>query len=84
MKTEIFEDVVNFLVDKLPPEEVLSFRPSARAQERFDHLSEAIKTGRASAEERAEMEQNIQLEHMMQLAKARARVKQAQAATVAR
>lgn len=75
MKTEVFEDVVNFLVEKLPAEEVISFRPSPRAQERFDQLSRAVQSGKATPEERAEMEQNIQLEHMMQLAKARARVK---------
>lgn len=75
MKTQVFEDVVNFLVDKLPAEEVISFRPSPRAQERFNELSSAIETGVATPDERAEMEQNIQLEHMMQLAKARARAK---------
>ncbi|RYX85589.1 hypothetical protein EON83_04420 [bacterium] len=74
MKTEIFEDVVNFLVDKLPSEEVISICPSARAQERFNQLSNAVKTGGATPEKRAELEQNIQLEHMMQLAKARERV----------
>ena len=39
MKTEIFEDLVNFLVEKLPAEEVISFCPSPRAQERFNELS---------------------------------------------
>ena len=82
MKTEFFEDLVNFLVEKLPPEEVVSFRPSPRAQERFNELSTAVKTGVATPEERAEMEQNIQLEHMMQLAKARARAKVAAQQTV--
>ncbi len=75
MKTEIFEDLVNFLVEKLPAEEVISFCPSPRAQERFNELSNSIKSGVATPSERAEMEQNIQLEHMMQLAKARARAK---------
>ena len=78
MKTEIFEDVVNFMVDKLPPDEVISFRPSPRAQERFDELSQAIKSGQATPDERAEMEDNIRLEHLMQLAKARARAKVAE------
>lgn len=77
MKTEIFEDVVNFLVDKLPAEEVISFRPSPRAQDRFIELTNAVKSGTATQEEWTELEQNVQLEHMMQLAKARARVKQA-------
>lgn len=75
MKTEIFDDLVNFLVEKLPAEEVISFRPSPRAQERFNELSNAVKFGLATPAERAEMEQNIQLEHMMQLAKTRARAK---------
>ncbi len=83
MKSEIFEDVVNFLVDKLPPDEVISFHPSARAQERFNELSSAMKAGTATLEERTEMDQSIQLEHMMQLAKARARIKQTQSVTSA-
>lgn len=78
MKTEIFDDLVNFLVDKLPPEEVISFRPSPRAQERFNALLQAIQAGTATPDECAEMEQNVQLEHLMQLAKARARIKVAE------
>lgn len=75
MKTEIYEDVVNFIVDKLPPDEVISFRPSPNAQQRFEALSQAIKSGEATSDERAEMEECLRLEHLMQLAKARARAK---------
>lgn len=75
MKTEIYEDVVNFIVDKLPPAEVISFRPSPNAQQRFEELSQAIKSGQATPDERAEMEECLRLEHLMQLAKARARAK---------
>ena len=75
MKTEIYEDVVNFIVDKLPSDEVISFRPSPNAQQRFAQLSQTIKSGEATPDERAEMEEYIRLEHLMQLAKARARAK---------
>ena len=75
MKTELFEDVAPFVVDKLPPDEVISFRAAPRAQERFDELSQAIQSGQSTPDERAEMEDNIRLEHLMQLAKARARAK---------
>ena len=75
MKTEIYEDVVNFIVDKLPSDEVISFRPSPSAQQRFAELSQTIKSGEATPDERAEMEECIRLEHLMQLAKARARAK---------
>ncbi len=75
MKTEIFEDVVNFIVDKLPADEVISFRPSPRAQQRFEELTAAIQAGDATPDERAEMEECLRLERLMQLAKARARAK---------
>ena len=75
MKTEIFEDVAPFIVDKLPPDEVLSFRAAPRAQERFSELSQVIKSGQATPDERAEMEDNIRLEQGLQLATARARAK---------
>ena len=74
MKTPIFEDLVTFIVEKTPSDEVLAFRPSARAQQRFEELSVRVKSGEATPEERAEMERNIELEHMMQLAKARAKI----------
>lgn len=74
MKPQIFEDLVNFIVEKTPPAEVIAFRPSPRAQQRFDELSARVKSGQATPEERLEMEHNLELEHMMQLAKARARV----------
>ncbi len=55
---EIFNDIVNFIVDKLPPDEVIAFRPSPRAQRRFDELSRAIQGGVAASGERAEMDDN--------------------------
>ncbi len=71
MRTEVFDDLVNFLVEKLPPQESISFCPTPEAQKWFNELSATLKTDVASAEERAVMELNIELEHMMQLAKAR-------------
>lgn len=62
-----------YIVDKLPPDEVIAFRPSPRAQQRFDKLSRAIKGGVAASGKRAKMNDCIRLEHRMQVAKARAR-----------
>ena len=74
MKPQIFEDLVNFIVEKTPPAEVIAFRPSPRAQQRFDELCALAKSGQATPEEHLEIERNLELEHMMQLAKARARI----------
>ena len=74
MKPQIFEDLVNFIVEKTPPAEIIAFRPSPRAQQRFDELSARVKAGQATPEEHLEIERNLELEHMMQLAKARARI----------
>ena len=54
MKTE-FEDIAPFIVERLPLDEGIAFRPSPRAQQRFDELCQAIKSGHATPDERAEV-----------------------------
>ena len=55
------------------PSEIVQFRPSLAAQERARYLLQCNKSGDLTAEEAAELERLGELEHMMQLVKARAR-----------
>lgn len=52
---------------------VLAFRPSDEAQARVRGLIARSKEGGLSEEEQAELERFAELEHLMQLVKARAR-----------
>ena len=52
---------------------VVSFRPSEQAQARLAELIERERATGLSEDERRELEQYMQLEHVMRLAKAKAR-----------
>jgi hypothetical protein len=52
---------------------VVAFHPSERIQQRVAGLVERSKDGSISAEEQSELEDYLQLEHIMIMAKARAR-----------
>jgi len=48
---------------------VVAFRPSASVQQRVAELVERTHCGSASAEEQSELEDDLQLEHIMIMAK---------------
>jgi len=55
------------------PDAVIAFRSSDETQQRVADLVERSKTGSISAEDRSELDDYLQLEHIMIMAKARAR-----------
>ena len=55
------------------PEAVVAFHPSDSVQQRVPELIERSKEGSLSAEDQSELEDYLQLEHIMIMAKARAR-----------
>lgn len=70
---KVYQEVVDFIAAGTTPQNVIDFRPSKAAQERIDDLLARDKDGRLSAEEKRELDHYLQLEHLMRLAKARAR-----------
>ena len=72
MATLAYQEIVN-LIAGANPAGVVSFRPSEEAQARLEALIEQEKSGGLSEDERRELDQYMQLEHVMRLAKARAR-----------
>jgi hypothetical protein len=71
--TRAYEEVVEFIAAGTSPDGVAAFRPSEAARQRVVELVEREKTSGLSAEDRSELENYLQLEHIMRLAKARAR-----------
>jgi len=67
-----YEEVVEFIAAQ-GPREVIEFKPSAAARERVWDLIEREKTDGISADEKAELDHYLEVEHLMRLAKARAR-----------
>ena len=68
-----YEEIVDFLAAGTSPDGLARFRPSEAARERVADLIRREKTSGLSAEETEELNHYMQLEHLMRLAKARAR-----------
>jgi len=68
-----YEEIIDFIAGGTTPAAVAAFRPSDGVQKRTAELVERLKDGRLSAEEQSELEDYLQLEHIMVMAKARAR-----------
>lgn len=69
-----YDEIVDLFARGTPPEEILKYRPSQTAQNRASELLARNKTGELTPEEQAELDQLGDLEHLMQLVKARARL----------
>ena len=71
--TKAYEEVVDFIAAGSSPASVAAFRPSEAARARVSILVSQEKAAGLSASETAELEHYLQMEHLMRLAKARAR-----------
>ena len=67
-----YEELVEFIAS-LSPREVVEFKPSETARQRVWELIERKKTSPLPANENSELDHYLEIEHLMRLAKARAR-----------
>lgn len=68
-----YEEIVEFIARGTTPNNVAAFRPSEQTKERVAELIQREKTSGITSEEESELNHYLQLEHLMRLAKARAR-----------
>ncbi len=68
-----YEEVVDFIAAGTTPQNVIAFRPSEKSQSRVSELLRKEKLNELSAAEKSELDHYMQIEHLMRLAKARAR-----------
>jgi hypothetical protein len=68
-----YEEVVDFIAAGTTPQNVIAFRPSEAAQARVEDLLSREKDGELSPAEKSELDHYMQLEHLIRLAKVRAR-----------
>lgn len=71
--TRAYEEIVDFIAAGASSTAVANFTPSAEARRRVADLVAREKEGTLTPDERAELDHSLQLEHIMRLAKARAR-----------
>jgi len=68
-----YEEIIEFIASGTSPGSLIAFRPSETAKKRVADLIHKEKTTGLSSDEQSELDHYMQLEHLMRLAKARAR-----------
>lgn len=68
-----YEEVIDFIAAGTTPGNLVSFRPSEEAKQLVADLIQREKTVGLTQEETSELDLYMQVEHLMRLAKARAR-----------
>jgi hypothetical protein len=71
--TPIYFEIIDFIAAGTTPQSVADFRPSLESQQRLADLIDREKAGALSPEEKAEVDHFMELEHILRMAKARAR-----------
>ena len=69
----VYLELVDFIAGGTTPESVANFHPSAQAERRFAELVALEREQGLSADERFELDHFVELEHILRMAKARAR-----------
>jgi len=66
-------EIIEFIAAGTTPQAVANFRPSPEAQQRVGELLDREKEGALAPEERTELDHYEELEHILRMAKAKAR-----------
>ncbi len=69
---QTYAETIDFIASGPTPEQIISFQASQEVKERVANLIEREKTTGLLREEKSELENLLQLEHLMRLIKARA------------
>lgn len=69
----VYLEIVDFFASGTTPEAVIDFTPSVAAQQRALELLELARENRLTPEQASELEHLTELEHILRMAKARAR-----------
>ena len=69
----VYLELIDFIVSRTSPEAMLEFRPSEGNRHRVSELIEGQRNGTLSPEEISELDDFVQIEHLLIMAKAQAR-----------
>ncbi len=72
--TPVYHEIIEFIAAGTTPEEVANYQPSVAAQKRVADLMGRERDQRLSPEEKAELDHFMELEHILRLPKAKARM----------
>ncbi|HUQ95017.1 MAG TPA: hypothetical protein VM120_25285 [Bryobacteraceae bacterium] len=72
MSASTYEEIVDFIAGGTTPQSVIAFRPSSAVQQRVEDLVARSKDDSISSDELSELDDYLQLEHILLMVKARA------------
>ncbi len=75
MGVRAYDEIVDFIASGTSPSGVIGFRPSEATRRRVNELLAAEREGRLSEAAAAELAHYLEVEHLMRLAKVRARAR---------
>jgi hypothetical protein len=70
----IFDEVTDFLARSPGPEAIIEYRPSANLAARVQELLSRNRSGSLTADEQAEIDEFLRMEHFMTMLKLKARL----------
>jgi hypothetical protein len=74
----LFEEISDYFAARMTPEEIIAFKPSEALDERLHELLDKNSENTLTREERAELDRFLQVNHLLTLLKAKARLKLAE------
>ncbi len=81
-KGMVYDEFIQLIAQGGGPEAVVSFRPSEATQHRAYELVDRKREGSLTPEEESELSHFVQLEHLVRMAKTRARMIQTRASPI--
>lgn len=75
VRSNAFDELYEFLVSTPTPQQILDFRPSAETHERVLELRRASNEGELTAEQAAEYDEFLKVEHFVRMLKIKAKIK---------
>lgn len=70
---KVFDELIDLIAAGTSPAQIVSFKPSQKTVRRVEELLFKEKDGSISPEEKSELDDYLLLEHILRLAKVRAR-----------
>jgi hypothetical protein len=73
--TRVYDEIIDFLAGGFTPESLIAYQPSEEAKRRVEDLIRKEKTEGLAPQETSELNHYMELDHILTLAKARARTR---------
>lgn len=71
----LFDEITDFLISRPTPDQIIAFKPSDRLDQRLHDLLDRNSQQGLTSEERLELDRFLQINHLMIVLKAKARLK---------